>query len=175
MKKLFVLAVLAAAVALPVAPAAGIPPVTTVQTQQSVLENPTACGTYGVRWNINLTAVVSRHFDWHGRLWKVTQEITEDNTVVNTATGLTLRDGPVAFTQTTYFDPETGRRELIKIVGTSVYVERGDELLVDRGSITLDGQTLRIIASKGPHPLRELLDGTFNVSLALPGFCHILR
>jgi hypothetical protein len=86
-----------------------------------------------------------------------------------------LRDGPVAFTQTTYFDPETGRRELIKIVGTSVYVERGDELLVDRGSITLDGQTLRIIASKGPHPLRELLDGTFNVSLALPGFCHILR
>jgi hypothetical protein len=176
MRKAFVLAVATAAAAVVlVTPAAGIPPVTTTVTQQGSLVNPTACGTYGVRWNINLTARVSRHFDWQGRLWKITAEVTEDNTVVNTVTGLTLRDGPVAFTETTFFDPETGRRELIKIIGTSAIVQRGDELLVDRGSITIDGQTGKILASKGPHPLRELLDGSFNVALALPGFCDILR
>ena len=36
-------------------------------------------------------------------------------------------------------------------------------------------QTGRIIKSIGPHPLRELMDGSFNIALALPGFCDILR
>lgn len=36
-------------------------------------------------------------------------------------------------------------------------------------------KTGRIIDSIGPHPLRELMDGSFNIALALPGFCDILR
>jgi hypothetical protein len=39
----------------------------------------------------------------------------------------------------------------------------------------VDGQTGGIIDSIGPHPLRELMDGSFNTALALPGFCDILR
>jgi hypothetical protein len=29
--------------------------------------------------------------------------------------------------------------------------------------------------SAGPHPVRELLDGSFNIRRALPAFCDILR
>jgi hypothetical protein len=31
------------------------------------------------------------------------------------------------------------------------------------------------VFAAGPHPVRELLDGSFNITLALPGFCEILR
>lgn len=106
---------------------------------------------------------------------KTIQHVREDNTITNTLTGLTLREGPDNFIQTTTFDPETGLRELIFIVGTSVNVRRGNERLVDRGPILIDGQTGRILWSAGPHPLREFLDGSFDISLALPGFCNILR
>jgi hypothetical protein len=51
--------------------------------------------------------------------------------VQNTVTGLTLRDGPVNFSQTTYFDPATQTRELISISGVSVNVRRGNEHLLD--------------------------------------------
>jgi hypothetical protein len=47
-------------------------------------------------------------FDREGRRTKIVDHVTEDNTVVNTVTGLTLRDGPVNFLQTVTFDPETG-------------------------------------------------------------------
>ena len=93
----------------------------------------------------------------------------------NTVTGLTLRDGPVNFTQTTHFDPTTQTRELISISGVSVNVRRGNKHLLDAGHLLIDGQTGEILFSAGPHPLRELLDGSFNTSLALPGFCDILR
>jgi hypothetical protein len=169
---LFGLAAMIAAVAVP---ASAVPPTTSTTTQQSVLTNPTACGSYGVEWRINLTAETKRYFDRQGRLTQIIQHLTEDNTVTNTVTGLTLREGPDDFVQTTTFDPETGRRVLIYIRGVSAIVRRGDEVLVDKGKIWIDGQTGRIIDAIGPHPLRELLDGSFNVALALPGFCDILR
>jgi hypothetical protein len=62
-----------------------------------------------------------------------------------------------------------------RLCGVSAIVRRGDEVLVDKGKIWIDDQTGRIIRSIGPHPLRELMDGSFNVALALPGFCEILR
>ncbi|HXV94966.1 MAG TPA: hypothetical protein VD695_00310 [Gaiellaceae bacterium] len=54
-------------------------------------------------------------------------------------------------------------------------VVRGDERLLDAGHLLIDGQTGRILFSAGPHPVRGLLDGSFNIGLALPGFCDILR
>jgi hypothetical protein len=65
-------------------------------------------------------------------------------------------------------------RELITIAGTSVNVKRGNERLLDIGFLMIDGQTGKILFSAGPHPVRELLDGSFNINLALPGFCDIL-
>lgn len=157
------------------ASATGTPPTRTETDQRSVVADPAACGDYGVEWNINLHAVNWTFFDDAGRRVKLVQHITEDNTVRNTVTGLTLPDSPVDFVQTSTFDPETGLRQHIFIVGTSVNVRRGNAHLVDRGPILIDGQTGRIIWSAGPHPLRELLDGSFNIRLALPGFCDILR
>jgi hypothetical protein len=52
--------------------------------------------------------------------------------------------------------------------------ERGSDRIVDRGPILIDGQTGEILWSAGPHPLRELMDGSFETRLVLPGFCDIL-
>lgn len=176
----FALAVLAVAtVAAPASasadPAGGVPPVRTETHRQVVHADPAACGHYGVEWDIDLRSVNWTFFDDAGRRVKLVQHITEDNTVRNTVTGLTLPDSPVNFVQTSTFDPETGLREHIFVVGTSVTVRRGEEHLVDRGPILIDGQTGRILWSAGPHPVRELLDGSFDILRALPAFCHILR
>jgi hypothetical protein len=157
------------------APAAATPPTMTETDVQVVHTDPTACGDYGVEWNIDLHAVNWTFFDEAGRRVKLVQHITEDNTVRNTVTGLTLPDSPVDFVQTSTFDPETGLRQHIFIIGTSVTVRRGNEHLVDRGPILIDGQTGEILFSAGPHPVRELLDGSFDIRRALPAFCHILR
>jgi hypothetical protein len=175
MRRVLVLGLVAGVAAALAVPALAHPPVRITVSQQTSLVNPTACGSYGVRWNINLTVEQATYFDDQGRRTHVIAHIKENNTVVNTVTGLTLQEGPDDFVQTSYFDPETGRRTLIYIRGVSAIVERGDELLVDKGKIWIDGQTGRIIDSIGPHPLRELMDGSFNTALALPGFCHILR
>jgi hypothetical protein len=162
-------------VGLVAAPAAAVPPTRQTITQHNVIADPAACGDYGVEWDINLTADVTTFFDREGRRVKVVAHIREDNTVRNTVTDLTLRDGPVNFVQTDTFDADTGQRERIFIVGTSVNVRRGHQRLVDRGPILIDGQTGEILFSAGPHPLRELMDGSFDIRLALPGFCDILR
>ena len=156
-------------------PAFAHPPVRTTISQQGTLANSTACGSYGVEWNINLTVEQTTYFDDQGRRTHVIGHVRENNTVRNTVTGLTLQEGPDDFVQTTYFNPETGLRTLVYIRGVSAIVRRGDEVLVDKGKIWIDGQTGRIIDSIGPHPLRELMDGSFNTALALPGFCNILR
>jgi hypothetical protein len=173
MRKLVVVALLMPA--LFAAPASAAPPTKQVITQQTSLENVTACGTYGVRWNIDLTATQWTFRDDQGRRTKTITYVEEDNTVVNTVTGLTLRDGPVNFVDTTTYDVATNRPDKILIVGTSVNVRRGRERLIDTGAILIDGPTRNILWSVGPHPLRELMDGSADIRLALPGFCHILR
>jgi hypothetical protein len=157
------------------APAAAAPPTKREITQQTSLTDATACGTYGVTWNIDLAATIWTFTDDQGRRTKEIAHITEDNTVVNTVTGLSLRDGPVNFVQTTFFDVETNRADKIFIVGTAVNVRRGRERLVDRGPILIDGPTRQILWSAGPHPVREQMNGSANIALALPAFCHILR
>ena len=156
-------------------PAAADPPTKETVTSHNVVSDPAACGDYGVEWDINLTADIWTFTDDQGRRVKRVRHVREDNTVMNTVTGLTLRDGPVNFVETITYDAETGERELIFIVGTSAIVRRGDQTIVDRGPILIDGQTFDILWSAGPHPLRELMDGTSDISLVLPGFCDILR
>ncbi len=176
MRRLVLTALLAAAsLGVLAAPALAVPPTHQRVTQHNVLADPAACGDYGVSWDINLTADIWTFFDGQGRRVKRVVHIREDNTVSNTVTGLTLRDGPVNFVETTTYDTATGAREHILIVGTSVNVRRGSQRLVDRGPILIDGQTGEILWSAGPHPLRELMDGSFDIRLALPGFCDILR
>ena len=175
MRRIPLFAVALCVLAIAAVPAAAIPPTQVTVEQHNVLTDPDACGDYGVTWDINLTAHITTFFDQEGRRIRQQVRITEDNTVTNTVTGLTLRDGPVNFTQTTTFNPETQQRELIFISGVSVNVRRGTEHLIDVGHVVIDGQTGRILQSSGPHPLRELLDGSFDISLALPGFCDILR
>ena len=144
-------------------------------TQHNVVTDEAACGDYGVVWDINLTADVFTFFDREGRRTKAVLHIREDNTVTNTVTGLTLPDAPVNFVQTEFYDADTGIREKIFIVGTSVNVRRGNERLVDRGPILLDGQTFDILWSVGPHPVRELVQGGGGLQQALPAFCDILE
>ena len=144
--------------------------------QQGVDTDPAACGDYGVEWATNLQADITTYRDELGRRVQQVVEITEDNTVKNTVTGLTLRDGPVHFTQTTTFDPATNLREKIYINGVSVHVTRpGYPSLIDTGPLVIDGRTGVILDSRGQHPVRELLDGSFDISLALPAFCDILE
>jgi hypothetical protein len=147
----------------------------TINPPPRTLVDPDACGDYGVEWTINLTGDIYTFFDRQDRRTKVVAHIREDNTVRNTETGLTLRDGPVNFVQTDFYDVNTGLREKIFIIGTSVNVRRGNQRLVDRGPILIDGQTGDIIWSIGPHPARELMDGSFDINLALPAFCDILE
>ena len=150
---------------------------TTVHIEQHGVDtDPAACGDYGVEWATNLQADVTTYRDAQGRRLQQKVEVTEDNTVKNTATGLTLRDGPIRFTQTTTYDPATNLRQRIYINGVSVLVVRKHHWpLIDAGPLVIDGQTGRILASVGPHPVRELLDGSFDTSLALPAFCDILE
>jgi hypothetical protein len=168
------LGVVALAAPATTAGAGGVPPTKETITRHNVVSDPDACGDYGVVWDINLTSEIWTFFDDEGRRVRTVAHVTEDNTIQNTVTGLTLPDSPVNFVQTVSFDPETGLRESIFIVGTSVNVRRGDERLVDRGPILIDGQTFEILFSAGPHPIRELLDGSSDIQLALPGFCDIL-
>ena len=98
----------------PGAEAAGVTPPTRTETDvQVVHSDPAACGAYGVEWNIDLHSVNLTFVDDAGRRVRFVQHITEDNTVRNTVTGLTLPDSPVDFVQTTTFDPESGLRQHI--------------------------------------------------------------
>ena len=69
----------------------------------------------------------------------------------------------------------TGSLSVTKARSPKGDVRRDGERLIDTGYLEVDGQTGEILFSAGPHPVRELLDGSFNINLALPAFCDILR
>jgi hypothetical protein len=167
---LVIVAVAAAAFALP---AAATPPTRQTVTLHNVVSDPAACGSYGVVWDINLTARITNYFDREGRRVKQIAHIKEDNTITNTATGLTLREGPDSFTQTTYFDPATGRAT--RIVATGLQARVGNELR-DVGRVVLlplGGGRFDLVFAAGQHPVREAADlGTLQD--ALPAFCDVL-
>ncbi len=159
--------------ALLAAPASATPPTRQTLTLHNVVSNPTACGSYGVVWDINLTVRITNFFNREGRRVKQIAHVKEDNTITNTVTGLTLREGPDSFTQTTYFDPVTGRAT--RIVATGLQVRVGNELR-DVGRVVLlplGGGRFDLVFAAGPHPVREAADlGTLRD--ALPAFCEVL-
>src|SRR5918996_841251 len=175
MKRLSALAVAALAVAaLAAAPAHADEPtiVRDVQLHQ-VISDPTACGDFGVVWDINITADISTFFNPEGVRVRQLIHIQENNTITSTVTGLMLQEGPDSFLQTTYFLP--GGVGVDYIVATGLQASVGNELR-DVGRVVLEplgGGRFDLVFAAGQHPAREAADdGT--LADALPAFCGVL-
>ena len=154
------------------APAAATPPqrLPTLELHNPVQDQGQACG-FPVLWDIHLTVERTNFFDSEGRLVRQQARIREDNTITNLATGLTLREGPDAFVQTTTFNPD-GTIATITATGLAVNV-RGDERLKDVGRVVWLPGTNEIVFSAGRHPVREAMEGG-NFQTALRAFCDAL-
>ena len=174
MKRLLAPAAVLAVAGILAAPAAAAEPtiVRDVHVMQ-VVQNPTACGDFGVIWRINITADVYTFFDSNGVRTRQVVHIKEDNTIENTVTGLTLREGPDSLIQTTYFTEDGRFVERIVAVGLQARV--GNDLR-DVGRVVLlplGGGRFDLVFAAGPHPAREAADdGT--LADALPAFCEVL-
>jgi hypothetical protein len=141
----------------------------------NVVSNPTACGDFGVVWDIHLNVDVSTFFDADGVRVRQVLHIHEDNTITNTASGLTLREGPDSLIQTTYYQP--GGVLVERIVVTGLQARVGNDLR-DVGRVVLaplGGGRYDLVFAAGQHPLREAADLGRPVQDALPGFCDVLR
>jgi len=174
MRRLLAPAVAAIAAAALAAPAFADEPtiLRDVQVHQ-VVSDPAACGDFGVVWDINITADVFTFFDADGVRVRQVVHIQEDNTITNTVTGLTLREGPDSFTQTTYFQP--GGLLVDYIVATGLQARVGNEIM-DVGRVVLEplgGGRFDLVFAAGQHPVREAADDGRLVD-ALPAFCGVL-
>jgi hypothetical protein len=173
MKRLLALAAVSAVAAILATPAAADAPTIQRDVQlMQVVQNPTACGDFGVIWRINITADVFTYFDANGVRTRQVVHIKEDNTIENTVTGLTLREGPDSLIQTTYFN-ENGTIDRIVAVGLQARV--GNELR-DVGRVVLlplGGGRFDLVFAAGQHPVREAADDGRLVD-ALPAFCGVL-
>jgi hypothetical protein len=164
-------AVVTAALGLGAAPALAVPP----QRFELAIHNPVqdqgqACG-FPVLWDIRLTVEGTNFFDADGTLVRQQAHIREDNTITNLDTGLTIREGPDAFTQTVHFNPDGTVREIVA-TGLAANV-RGEEPFKDVGRVVWLPGTNEIVFSAGPHPVREELEfGNFQTSLR--AFCDVL-
>jgi hypothetical protein len=171
LRKTVVAVAVAAALGLAAGPALAVPP----ERFELTVHNPVqdegqACG-FPVLWDINLTIEGTNFFDSEGVLVRQQAQIREDNTITNLDTGFTLREGPDAFMQTTYFNPDGTVRELVA-TGLAANV-RGDERLKDVGRVVWLPGTNEIVFSAGPHPVREAIEfGNFRTGLR--AFCDAL-
>ena len=152
------------------APALAVEPTRQTITQHNVVQDAgQACG-FPVRWTIDLTVEGTNFFDADGRRVRQQAHIREDNTITNLATGLTLREGPDAFMQTIYFNPD-GTVSQIVATGLAANVQDGN--LKDVGRVAWLPGTNEIVFSAGPHPVREAIEfGNFQT--ALGAFCDVL-
>lgn len=173
MKRLLALAAVSLAAAILAAPAAADQPTVLRDVQlMQVLQNPTACGDFGVIWRINITADIYTFFTSDGVRTRQVVHIKEDNTIQNTVTGLTLREGPDSLIQTTYFN-EDGTIDRIVAVGLQARV--GNDLR-DVGRVVLlplGGGRFDLVFAAGQHPAREAADGG-TLADVLPAFCGVL-
>jgi hypothetical protein len=156
-----------------VSPAGAIPPgFQTVTVTNVVEDNGEACG-FPVRWNIDLTADITRFFDEDGTLVRMHLQVREMNTITNLDTGLTLQEGPDSFIQRNIFNDDG--TVTIEANGLSVNVQ-GEENLKDVGRfVTRVGPGLfAVVLSAGPHPVRGLAtSGSVGPEL-LAAFCDVL-
>ena len=155
------------------ATASAVPPqhFTAEPPTRIVQDTGQACG-FPVRWTIDLTVEGTRFFDSEGRLVREQAQIREDNTITNLATGLTLREGPDSFMQTTYFNPN-GTISHFVATGLAANVQAEGENLKDVGRVVWLPGTNEIVFSAGPHPVREAIEfGNFQTALA--AFCEVL-
>jgi hypothetical protein len=153
--------------------AAAVPPqhFTADPPARIVEDTGQACG-FPVRWTIDLSVEGTNFFDSEGRLVRQQAHIREDNTITNLATGLTLREGPDAFTQTTHFNPD-GTISHFVATGLAANVQAEGENLKDVGRVIWLPGTNEIVFSAGPHPVREAIEfGNFQTALA--AFCEAL-
>ncbi|HEX6339371.1 MAG TPA: hypothetical protein VFZ85_20630 [Jiangellaceae bacterium] len=154
------------------APAAAVAPqqIPLTEVHNPVQDQGQACG-FPVLWDIRLTLEGWNFFDNEGNLVRQQLKIREDNTITNLDTGLTLREGPDSFMQTTIFNPDGTVAELIA-TGLAANVQ-GDEPLKDVGRVVWLPGTNEIVFSAGPHPVRENIEfGGFGD--ALRSFCDAL-
>jgi hypothetical protein len=174
MKRLSVLAAAGLAAVVLAAPARADDPTIIRDLQiHQVISDPDACGDFGVVWDINITADIYTFFDANGVRVRQQILIHEDNTIMNTVSGLTLREGPDSFMQTTYFLP--GGTGVDYIVATGLQAQVGNELR-DVGRVVLEplgGGRFDLVFAAGPHPVREAADDGTLVD-ALAGFCDVL-
>ena len=166
-----VVGVALAALGFAAAPASAIEPQRFEQTvHNAVQDQGQACG-FPVLWDINLTVVGTNFFDADGVRVRQQAHLHEDNTITNLDTGLTIREGPDSFMQTTHFNPDGTVRELVA-TGLAANVQ-GDEPFKDVGRVAWLPGTNEIVFSAGPHPVREELEfGSFLTSLR--AFCDVL-
>ena len=174
MKRLLGLAAVSLVAAILAAPAAADKPTVLRDVQlMQVVQNPTACGDFGVIWRINITADIYTYFDSDGVRTRQVAHLKEDNTITNTVTGLTLREGPDSLIQTTHFKEDGRTVDFIVAVGLQARV--GNELM-DVGRVVLlplGGGRFDLVFAAGQHPVREAADDGRLVD-ALPAFCGVL-
>jgi hypothetical protein len=149
------------------APAAAVPPTRQTIVQHTVVEDRgQACG-FPVRWTIDLTVERTRFFDDAGNLVRIIDQVREDNTVENLATGTVLREGPDSFQQMISFE---GGTPVVAINGLALNLQ--GEQLKDVGRVVIENQL--ILFSAGPHAAREAIEGGQPISEALVVFCDAL-
>jgi hypothetical protein len=152
-------------------PAAADPPVQTDIDVSQVVTGATSCGT--LRWDIHITGRQITFFD-DGVRRRVQAHLHEDNTITNLTTGESFREGPDAFTQTSYFNPDG---TLDRIVATGLAANVQGEQFKDVGRVVLvplGGGRFDLAFSAGQHPLREAADDG-RLADALPGFCELFQ
>lgn len=170
-----VLAMLVGLLGLGAAPVAAQAPVRdTISQSNTVQDQGEACG-FPVRWQIDLQGQRTRYYDASGRLVREHVVIREDNTVTNLDTGLTLREGPVAFVQDVRYHPDGS--VVVTTSGTSVLVRGADDDVVDHGRLVVryaPGQAPDVLLNLGPHHPRELTLGGGGLAAVLAAFCDVL-
>jgi len=169
-KRSFVAALIAlAAIAVP---ASAVEPTRQTVVQNNIVQDQgQACG-FPVRWEIHLTAEITRFFDKDGALVRVQAQIRENNFITNLATGFTLVEGPDSFVQTTYIRDDG---TIVVATGLAANVQ-SDPKLMDVGRVVLiplGGGVFDLVFAAGPHAIREAADlGT--LADALSAFCDVL-
>jgi hypothetical protein len=127
-----------------------------------------------LRWDIHGVSRVTTFFDEQGNVAKTVAKVTERNTITDVTNGVTLREGPDAFTQTTTFNPDG--TQIVEINGLSAIVVGGASLVIDVGRLKLlihpDRGQSRVLHESGRHDIRGLDPFTLTADpLHLKGFC----